>query len=103
MEIFENLSASSRLEQSPLDAYSRAVRDVTETLEPAVVSLGLRDGRGGGSGVVLGTDGTAATAVTNSHVVRGLGMAGGRRANGGGIRVPVSGGKIGRAAGRGRV
>ena len=79
MEIFENLSASSRLERPALDAYSRAVRDVTETLEPAVISLGLQDGRGGGSGVVLGTDGTTATAVTNSHVVRGLGNAGGRR------------------------
>ena len=77
MEIFENLSASSRLENAELDAYSRAVRGVTEMLEPAVISLGLQDGRGGGSGVVLGTDGTTATAVTNSHVVRGLGSAGG--------------------------
>jgi S1-C subfamily serine protease len=76
MEIFENLSASSRLASSELDAYSRAVRDVTEKLEPAVISLGLPNGRGGGSGVVLGTDGETATAVTNSHVVRGLGRAG---------------------------
>src|SRR4028119_1906558 len=73
MEIFENLSASSRLEKPALDAYSRAVRDVTETLEPAVISLGLQDGRGGGSGVVLGTDGTTATAAPNSHLVRGRG------------------------------
>ena len=87
MEIFENLSASSRLEKPALDAYSRAVRDVTETLEPAVISLGLQDGRGGGSGVVLGTDGATATAVTNSHVVRGLGSAGGRRDGGGEMRV----------------
>ncbi len=96
MEIFENLSASSRLERPALDAYSRAVRDVTETLEPAVISLGLPDGRGGGSGVVLGTDGTTATAVTNSHVVRGLGnaagSAGGRGGNGGGMRVTFSNG-----------
>jgi len=92
MEIFENLSASSRLEKPALDAYSRAVRDVTETLEPAVISLGLQDGRGGGSGVVLGTDGNTATAVTNSHVVRGLGSAGGRRGNGGEMRVTFSDG-----------
>jgi serine protease Do len=72
MEIFENLSASSRLESAELDAYSRAVRDVTEKLEPAVISVGLSDGRGGGSGVILGVDGDSATAITNSHVVRGL-------------------------------
>ena len=54
MDVFENLSASSRPEGDALDAYSRAVREVTEQLEPAVVSVGLRDGRGGGSGVVLG-------------------------------------------------
>jgi S1-C subfamily serine protease len=72
MEIFENLSASSRLEDTELDAYSRAVRDVTESLEPAVILVGLPDGRGGGSGVILGVEGASATAVTNSHVVRGL-------------------------------
>ncbi|CAN5802896.1 trypsin-like peptidase domain-containing protein [soil metagenome] len=72
MEIFENLSASSRLGDTELDAYSRAVRDVTERLEPAVILVGLPDGRGGGSGVILGVDGGSATAVTNSHVVRGL-------------------------------
>jgi len=72
MEIFQNLSASSRLENAELDAYSRAVRDVTEKLEPAVISVGLPDGRGGGSGVILGVEGGSATAVTNSHVVRGL-------------------------------
>src|SRR3954451_9967193 len=72
MEIFENLSASSRLESAELDAYSRAGRDVTEKLEPAVISVGLPDGRGGGSGVILGVEDGFATAVTNSHVVRGL-------------------------------
>ena len=72
MEIFENLSASSRLEQDELDAYSRAVREVTERLGPAVISVGTQSGRGGGSGVILGTDGETATAATNSHVVRGL-------------------------------
>jgi len=90
MDIFENLSASSRAEQDALDAYSRAVREVTEKLEPAVISVGLPNGRGGGSGVVLGTDDGSATAVTNAHVVRGLRRAGGRR--GGGIEVSLSGG-----------
>ncbi len=72
MEVFENLSASSRLEPEGLDAYSQAVREVTERLGPAVISVGTRSGRGGGSGVIIGSDGQAATAVTNSHVVRGL-------------------------------
>ncbi|HEX2742086.1 MAG TPA: trypsin-like peptidase domain-containing protein [Rubrobacter sp.] len=91
MEIFENLSASSRLESNELDAYSRAVRDVTERLEPAVISVGLPDGRGGGSGVILGFDGISATAITNSHVVRGLRS---RRAGnpGGDIQVTLSDG-----------
>lgn len=78
MEIFENLSASSRLGKDALDAYSRAVREVTEVLEPAVISVGAPNGRGGGSGVVLGSGGNGATAVTNSHVVRGV-----RQATGG--------------------
>ncbi|HEX4992224.1 MAG TPA: trypsin-like peptidase domain-containing protein [Rubrobacteraceae bacterium] len=92
MDIFENLSASSRAEQDALDAYSRAVREVTERLEPAVISVGLSDGRGGGSGVVLGTKDGSATAVTNAHVVRGLRRAGGRRGNPGGIEVTLPGG-----------
>src|SRR3712207_9421954 len=106
MEIFENLSASSRLESPELDAYSRAVRDVTERLEPAVISVGLPDGRGGGSGVILGLEGDSATAITNSHVVRGLRS---RRVGtpGRGIQVTLSGGasvsEIRRASGRERV
>jgi serine protease Do len=92
MDIFENLSASSRAEQDALDAYSRAVREVTERLEPAVISVGLPNGRGGGSGVVLGSDEGTATAVTNAHVVRGLRRAGGRRGSPGGIEVTLSGG-----------
>src|SRR5215210_4399831 len=91
MKIFENLSASSRLEGAELDAYSRAVRDVTERREAAVVSVGLADGRGGGSGVIVGIEGDSATAITNSHVVRGLR---GRRAGnaGGDIQVMLSDG-----------
>jgi serine protease Do len=92
VDIFENLSASSRSEQDALDAYSRAVREVTERLEPAVISVGLPNGRGGGSGVVLGTEDGTATAVTNAHVVRGLKRAGGRKGGSGGIEVSLSGG-----------
>ena len=84
MEIFENLSSSSRVERDPLDAYSRAVKDVTERLGPAVISIGTSSGRGGGSGVILGSDGTTATAVTNSHVVRGLRDPNRRRGGGSG-------------------
>ncbi len=89
MEIFENLSTSSRLEPDELDAYSRAVREVTERLGPAVISVGTRSGRGGGSGVILGSDGQAATAITNSHVVRGLRRADG---SGGGPQVTLADG-----------
>jgi serine protease Do len=92
VDIFENLSTSSRLERGALDAYSRAVREVTEKLEPAVISVGLPNGRAGGSGVILGADGEAVTAVTNSHVVRGLRRSGGRRGRSGGIEVTLSGG-----------
>jgi serine protease Do len=53
MGMIENLTASSRQEEGPLDAYSRTVREVTEKLEPAVISVGLPNGRGGGSGVIL--------------------------------------------------
>jgi serine protease Do len=92
VDIFENLSVSSRLERDALDAYSRAVREVTEKLEPAVISVGLPNGRGGGSGVILGTHDASATAVTNSHVVRGLRRAGGRRRSPGSIEATLPGG-----------
>ena len=90
MEIFENLSASSRLEADELDSYSRAIREVTEQLGPAVISVGTRSGRVGGSGVILGSDEGTATAVTNSHVVRGLRQRATRRS--GGMRVTLADG-----------
>ncbi len=90
MEIFENLQASSRLERAELDAYSRAVRAVAEKLEPAVIAVGTRNGRGGGSGVILGSDGKSATAVTNSHVVQGLRRRSGSR----GLQVALSDGTL---------
>ncbi len=89
MEIFENLSASSRLGREALDAYSRVVQAVTEKLEPAVVAVGAPSGRTGGSAVILGAGDGTTTAVTNSHVVRGI-----RRATGDseGIEVTLSDG-----------
>ena len=77
------------MEPDELDAYSRAVREVTERLGPAVISVGTRSGRGGGSGVILGSDEQAATAITNSHVVRGLRRADG---SGGGPQVTLADG-----------
>ena len=95
MEIFENLSVSSRQEPEELDSYSRTVREVTERLSPAVISVGSTNGRGGGSGVILGTGEGTATAVTNSHVVRGLAAAGsgqGGRIGRGGLRATLADG-----------
>jgi S1-C subfamily serine protease len=51
-------------ESSALDAYSRAVIAVNERLAPSVANL--RSRRGGGSGVVITTDGFI---VTSAHVV----------------------------------
>ena len=54
-----------------LDAYSRAVVGVVETVSPAVIGLNIRDAQGrqgAGSGFLITPDGYA---VTNSHVIRG--------------------------------
>lgn len=57
-----------------LDAYSRAVTAVVETVAPAVANLGVtvsrggRQGQGSGSGLVFASDGYV---LTNSHVVEG--------------------------------
>jgi hypothetical protein len=61
-------------ESDILDAYSRAVIHVVDTIGPAVVQIGTGRRRrgdgpsGGGTGVVIAPDGYA---LTNSHVVRG--------------------------------
>lgn len=59
----------SKENEQILDAYSRAVIDVVESISPAVISItNAKDQRpqGSGSGFVISTDGYA---ITNSHVV----------------------------------
>ncbi|MBO0847243.1 MAG: trypsin-like peptidase domain-containing protein [Nocardioides sp.] len=56
------------MSEGPLDAYSRVVVGVAESLTPRVAALRIRSGRGeaAGSGVVLSGEGHL---VTNAHVV----------------------------------
>jgi S1-C subfamily serine protease len=60
-------SEATRADLEILDAYSRAVVSVVETVGPAVVGVRVA-GRGAGSGVIIAPDGYA---LTNSHVVGG--------------------------------
>ena len=56
----------------PLDAYSKAVVTVADTLRPSVLSVAVRSGRGDGAGsaVAFTDDGFL---VTSAHVVEGVG------------------------------
>lgn len=49
-----------------LDAYSKAVINVVDTVAPAVVAIRHRDGTGQGSGFIVSSDGYI---VTNDHVL----------------------------------
>ena len=84
MTLFDKENSDSSETRGPpaedaalLDAYSRAVIDVVETVSPAVVRLDVRAGEpaprtarqgGTGSGVIVSPDGLV---LTNSHVVGG--------------------------------
>jgi S1-C subfamily serine protease len=79
-------SAAAVEEQTLLDAYSRAVIDVVDSVGPAVVGLTVRTekSRGGtGSGVVVAPDGLI---LTNSHVA-------GEASRGGSIAVTTADGQ----------
>ena len=65
MSAAETLAPSTRLNEEAMDAYSRVVSEVADTVGPAVVRV---RSAGVGSGVVIAHDGLV---LTNSHVVGG--------------------------------
>ncbi|WP_034994144.1 S1C family serine protease [Beijerinckia mobilis] len=69
---FGNTSGDENRDAPLLDAYSRSVTQVVETLAPSVVKLDIKNGQGrhqgSGSGVIVSPDGLL---LTNSHVVQG--------------------------------
>lgn len=62
----QRLRWQSTSSSEALDAYSRVVTNVVDTVGPAVVAIKHKDGRGQGSGFVFSSDGYI---VTNDHVL----------------------------------
>lgn len=60
------VATATRCCAAALDAYSRVVTNVVETVGPAVVAIRHRDGLGQGSGFIFSSDGYI---LTNDHVL----------------------------------
>jgi S1-C subfamily serine protease len=94
MDLFGPRDATAANDDEALDAYSRTISEVAARLAPVVASLRvtkrLRGGtaEGGGSGVVLTSEGLI---VTNAHVVEGVDHGTAQLADGTSVRVHLVG------------